>query len=58
MARTDRDEYRWVRETLAHPIHHTSRPIPLKKRGMKLVHFLGVILVGVSLAFIALAMFK
>ncbi len=59
MRRQDfRDEYKWVRDTLANHIHHTNRPIPLKKKGLKLSTFLGVVLVGVSLAFIALAMFK
>ena len=53
----DRDDYKWVRDITSGHNSYT-KPLPLKKRGMRLVDFLGVVLVGVSLAFIALAMFK
>lgn len=55
--RADRDEYKWVREAMqGHSAYR--RPKAPAKKPIRLVDVLGVILVGVSLAFIALAMFK
>lgn len=56
--KADRDEYKWVRDAM---VGQKSRNKPYKREpkwSLRLVDFLGIVLVGVSLAFIALAMFK
>ncbi len=57
--RTDRDEYKWVRDALVGqknvPYH---RPLPLKKKERKLSDLLGLVLTGVSVGFVLAAMFQ
>lgn len=55
--KADRDEYKWAREAMqGHSAYR--RPKTPAKKPIRLIDVLGVILVGMSLAFIALAMFK
>ena len=54
----DRDEYKWVRDITSGHNSYRRPVLQNKKRSFRLVDFLGIVLVGVSLAFIALAMFK
>ena len=56
--RHDRDEYKWVRDITSGHNSYRRPVLQPKKRTLRLVDFLGIVLVGVSLAFIALTMFK
>lgn len=56
--RADRDEYKWIREATAGQKILNKRLVRKPKFSLRLVDFLGILLVGISLAFIALAMFK
>lgn len=56
--RHDRDEYKWARDAMVGQ-KSRNKPYPKKpKFSLRLVDFLGIVLVGVSLAFIAASMFK
>lgn len=55
--RHNRDEYKWMRDAMVGQ-KSRNKPLPVHKKPVRLSDVLGVILVGVSLAFIALAMFR